>query len=74
VILCAGTTTSSRGRGREQGISTCHWIEVGAAEARVLFYRWDAVAVSFVESGWRAFPRRSPAVDAERSESSGQCA
>ena len=74
ISLCAGTTTSSRGRGREQGISTCHWIEIGAGEARVLFYRWDPAAVSFAETGWRSFPRRSPVSDAEAATGSGRTA
>jgi 3',5'-cyclic AMP phosphodiesterase CpdA len=59
VILCAGTTTSSRGRGREIGLSTCHWIEVGAGEARVLFYRWDPSRRAFIETDRRRFPRRA---------------
>jgi 3',5'-cyclic AMP phosphodiesterase CpdA len=61
IILCAGTTTSSRGRGRETGISTCHWIEIDDAQAHVLFYRWDPAAVIFAETGRRSFPRRAAA-------------
>jgi 3',5'-cyclic AMP phosphodiesterase CpdA len=58
VILCAGTTTSSRGRGRELGVSTCHWIELDASGARVLFYRWDPAELAFQETAARSFARR----------------
>jgi hypothetical protein len=74
IILCAGTTTSSRGRGPEHGMSTCHWIEIGAVEARVLFYRWDPAAVAFAETGWRSFPRRSPYASIESATGAGQSA
>ena len=66
VILCAGTTTSSRGRGAEAGLSTCHWIEIHDDQAQVLFYRWDPEASSFVETGRRSFPRRDPRSRAPR--------
>lgn len=59
VIVSAGTTTSSRGRGIETGLSTCHWIEIDTAEARVLFYRWDRDARSFRETAKRRFARRA---------------
>ncbi|HVR30204.1 MAG TPA: metallophosphoesterase family protein [Thermoanaerobaculia bacterium] len=59
IILCAGTTTSSRGRGDEAGLSTCHWIEIHADQAQVLFNRWDPGASSFVETLRRSFPRRA---------------
>jgi 3',5'-cyclic AMP phosphodiesterase CpdA len=72
VILCAGTTTSSRGRGRESGVSTCHWIEIDATETRVLFYRWDSSSLSFSETGTRRFPRRAAIDRAEPMTGGGQ--
>jgi len=72
VILCAGTTTSSRGRGREQGVSTCHWIEIDAAEVRVLFYRWDPTAPAFVETARRSFQRRSRSDGVEQATGGGR--
>jgi 3',5'-cyclic AMP phosphodiesterase CpdA len=75
VILCAGTTTSSRGRGRESEVSTCHWIEIDATEARVLFFRWDSTALSFQEMARRSFPRRSaPERSAQAMDGGGQSA
>jgi 3',5'-cyclic AMP phosphodiesterase CpdA len=58
VIVCSGTTTSSRGRGTEQGVSTCHWIEIDADAARVLFHRFDPDTSAFGQTAERVFPRR----------------
>jgi 3',5'-cyclic AMP phosphodiesterase CpdA len=60
VIVCSGTTTSSRGRGVELGASTCHWIEVDATEARVDFLRFEPEASAFHHTATRSFAR-SPA-------------
>jgi 3',5'-cyclic AMP phosphodiesterase CpdA len=59
VILCSGTTTSSRGRGVEQGVSTCHWIEIVPTAARVFFHRFDAESSAFRQTAERTFPRRA---------------
>jgi hypothetical protein len=59
VIVCSGTTTSSRGRGSEQGASTCHWIEIEPTSARVSFFRFDAETSAFRQTAERSFPRRS---------------
>jgi 3',5'-cyclic AMP phosphodiesterase CpdA len=58
VIVCAGTTTSSRGRGSEMGASTCHWIEIEPAAARVFFHRFDPASSAFLQTAERTFPRR----------------
>ena len=72
VILSAGTSTSSRGRGHEQGTSTCHWIEVDSTEARVRFFRWDETALSFVETGRQCFPRRNATSPVDAATGGGQ--
>jgi 3',5'-cyclic AMP phosphodiesterase CpdA len=71
VIVCSGTTTSSRGRGPEAGASTCHWIEIDRAEARVSFFRFDAEASAFLETAVRSFPRRSAAARVEAATGTG---
>lgn len=71
VIVCSGTTTSSRGRGPEVGASTCHWIEIDAVEARVSFHRFDPEPSAFVRTGERSFPRRSVAARAAVAAGSG---
>jgi hypothetical protein len=59
VIVCSGTTTSSRGRGSEQGASTCHWIEVEPTAAHVFFHRFDPETSAFRHTAERTFPRRA---------------
>ena len=59
VIVCAGTTTSSRGRGTEQGASTCHWIEIEPSFARVSFLRFDSDTSAFRQTAERSFARRA---------------
>lgn len=59
VIVCAGTTTSSRGRGIEQGASTCHWIEIDPSTASVSFFRFDPDSSAFRQTAERSFPRRA---------------
>jgi 3',5'-cyclic AMP phosphodiesterase CpdA len=58
VIVCSGTTTSSRGRGSEEGASTCHWIEIDSTAAVVTFLRFDPDTGGFRATADRTFPRR----------------
>jgi 3',5'-cyclic AMP phosphodiesterase CpdA len=70
VIVCSGTTTSSRGRGTEAGASTCHWIEIDAAAAAVTFLRFDPATGGFRATAERTFPRRR-AADRDRLTGAG---
>jgi 3',5'-cyclic AMP phosphodiesterase CpdA len=49
IILHAGTTTSSRGRGSELDKNTFNWIEVDERALRVSHYHWEPSLSEFVE-------------------------
>jgi len=53
LVLHTGTTTSSRGRGREHGRNSLNWIEIGADRVRVEPRTWDPARGRFetVEPG-----------------------
>jgi 3',5'-cyclic AMP phosphodiesterase CpdA len=72
VIVCSGTTTSSRGRGTEQGASTCHWIEIESTAAQVSFYRFDPDASAFRHTAERSFPRRAASARAAVAAGAGR--
>ena len=48
LIALSGTTTSSRGRGREAGKNSCNWIEVTKEEITVSTLRWQQHEQSFL--------------------------
>jgi 3',5'-cyclic AMP phosphodiesterase CpdA len=59
IILHAGTTTSSRGRGSELDKNTFNWIRVDESSLRVSHYHWEAKLTRFVEISRHWYPRRS---------------
>jgi len=59
LILHAGTTTSSRGRGSELDKNTFNWISVDEKSLRFSHYHWEASLHEFVEISRHAYPRRS---------------
>jgi 3',5'-cyclic AMP phosphodiesterase CpdA len=58
IVLHAGTSTSSRGRGVETNTNSFNWIEVEDATFRVSHLRWDDGAGEFVEGSRHWYPRR----------------
>lgn len=58
IVLHAGTSTSSRGRGVESNTNTFNWIEVDEDRLRVSCVRWDEDAEDFVEGSRHLYPRR----------------
>jgi len=58
IILHAGTTTSSRGRGSEVDKNTFNWITVDERSQRMSHYHWDASLSEFVEISRHWYPRR----------------
>lgn len=59
IILHAGTTTSSRGRGSELDKNTFNWITVDERSLRVSHYHWEPTLSEFVEINRHWYPRRS---------------
>jgi 3',5'-cyclic AMP phosphodiesterase CpdA len=47
-VLFSGTASSSRGRGRERGRNTCHWLEVSGNELTAEKLEWSDDAAGFV--------------------------
>ncbi len=58
IILHAGTTTSSRGRGSELDKNTFNWIRVDEQSLRVSHYHWERSLAEFVEISRHWYPRR----------------
>ncbi|MDX1632874.1 MAG: metallophosphoesterase family protein [Thermoanaerobaculia bacterium] len=58
IVLHAGTTTSTRGRGVEADTNSFNWIQVDDDAIRVSHFRWDTEADDFVEGSRHWFPRR----------------
>ena len=58
IILHAGTTTSSRGRGSEADKNTFNWIRIGERALRMSHYHWEASLGEFVEISRHWYPRR----------------
>ncbi|MDP9120901.1 MAG: metallophosphoesterase [Acidobacteriota bacterium] len=58
VILHAGTTTSSRGRGGERERNTCNWIEVGRHSLSISHCRWYPELDRFAEQSRHLYPRQ----------------
>ena len=58
IILHAGTTTSSRGRGSELDKNTFNWIRVSEVSLRVSHYHWESTLSEFVEISRHWYPRR----------------
>ncbi len=59
IILHAGTTTSSRGRGSELDRNTFNWIRVDERSLRVSHYHFEPLLDEFVEISRHAYPRRT---------------
>ena len=59
IILHAGTTTSSRGRGSELDKNTFNWIRVDDRALRVSHYHWEPSLGEFVEISRHRYPRRT---------------
>lgn len=57
LIVHAGTTTSSRGRGCERRRHTCNWIRILPGEIEISHLGWDADAARFVKWSRHHFPR-----------------
>lgn len=58
LILHAGTTTSSRGRGSETDKNTFNWIRVDAETVLISHYHWERSVSEFVEISRHWYPRR----------------
>jgi 3',5'-cyclic AMP phosphodiesterase CpdA len=58
IILHAGTTTSSRGRGSEVDKNTFNWIRIDERSLRVSHYHWEPSLAEFVEISRHWYPRR----------------
>jgi 3',5'-cyclic AMP phosphodiesterase CpdA len=61
IIVHAGTTTSSRGRGRERQLNTCNLIEFDASSLTVSHYGWQPALERFAEQSRHWYPRRQVA-------------
>jgi 3',5'-cyclic AMP phosphodiesterase CpdA len=59
IILHAGTTTSSRGRGSELDKNTFNWIAVDDRALSVSHYHWESSLAAFVEISRHRYPRRT---------------
>ncbi|HVS01838.1 MAG TPA: metallophosphoesterase family protein [Thermoanaerobaculia bacterium] len=59
LMLHAGTTTSSRGRGSESNRNTFNWIRVDDRSLRFSLYRWEPTVHGFVEASRHFYPRRT---------------
>ena len=66
LLVHAGTSTSSRGRGSERRRNTCHWIRVSEDEIEISNLAWNDEAGRFCEQSRHLFPRRDRAVYALR--------
>ncbi|MBZ0113650.1 MAG: metallophosphoesterase [Thermoanaerobaculia bacterium] len=58
VVLHSGTTTSSRGRGHEEGVNSCNRIRIDEDLLEIYNYRWDDAEGQFDEVAYHRFPRR----------------
>ena len=61
VILHSGTTTSDRGRGSEEGMNSCFWIEIDGQEMIISMMRWQPDLGRFAEHSHHRYPRRNRA-------------
>ena len=59
LILHAGTSTSSRGRGSEADKNTFNWMRVDADSAIVSHYHWEPSVEEFLEISRHWYPRRT---------------
>ncbi|MEM7048965.1 MAG: metallophosphoesterase family protein [Acidobacteriota bacterium] len=59
-IVHSGTTSSSRGRGGERGVQSCHWIECEGQAIEVTPLRWQGESGRFEAYGRQRVPRRPP--------------
>ena len=59
LILHAGTTTSSRGRGSEADKNSFNWIRVDERAILVSHYHWSNTASEFLEISRHWYPRRN---------------
>jgi 3',5'-cyclic AMP phosphodiesterase CpdA len=59
LILHAGTSTSSRGRGSEADKNTFNWVRIDAESAMVSHYHWEPSVGEFLEISRHWYPRRS---------------
>lgn len=58
LVVCCGTTTSSRGRSAEAGQSSCNWLEIDGRRIVVSNLWWNEKEGSFRERTRQTFPRR----------------
>jgi 3',5'-cyclic AMP phosphodiesterase CpdA len=68
LILHAGTSTSSRGRGSEADKNTFNWIRIDGHTILVSHYHWEAEVGEFLEISRHWHPRRSSRPYALREE------
>jgi len=58
-VLFSGTASSSRGRGPETGVNSCHWLEIDDQSVLVEHLEWDSDKGEFVARGSHSLERRS---------------
>ncbi len=58
LLLQAGTTTSSRGRGSERHRNTCNWIRADRDEIVISHLHWEPRTQRFLERSRHCYPRR----------------
>jgi 3',5'-cyclic AMP phosphodiesterase CpdA len=59
-LVHAGTSTSSRGRGREVGRNSLNWIEIGAESQAVARWFWEPSRGAWSEADRIELPRSAP--------------
>lgn len=59
VVALSGTTTSSRGRGHEEGRNSCNWIELSEGVIAISILRWQRSDQIFRADPELRFPRQS---------------
>lgn len=59
LILHAGTSTSSRGRGSEADKNTFNWVRVDSESVLISHYHWERSVGEFVEISRHWYPRRN---------------
>ena len=57
VVLHSGTSTSSRGRGPEQGLNSCNWIRIEGDQMEIMNLLWHSGRSEFEEVANHRFPR-----------------
>jgi 3',5'-cyclic AMP phosphodiesterase CpdA len=60
LLLTSGTSTSTRGRRAERGLSTCNWIRIEEAAITIDHLRFEPEAQRFEPTSSHRFPRPSP--------------